>query len=716
MTAAALAGGAGSPRQAALAQAGPAAVLAAALEPGFLAEIGWDPAARVIAPPPGHKLLQDAGVGRGYARGGDLPGCAVPGCGRRVTGPGRVLCREHRRQQHLAGDMPPERFAAVAAALPATGQCQVRACPRDRTSRSGYCEAHQYRLRAARAQAAGSFDEDRWRVTASPVPVGEQVSLRGLPDLLAAEILYGLQQRTRAGLTTRMHMLRAVAEDLRRSGAASLFQAAASAGPAIREKRALLGSLSRYVRGGLGDTAAETARDVWDLSAFGSSRGRLTFTGISQPWLRQSAKRWAADDLPRRSGACPHARVQHIINAVARLSAHLRITRGDHGGRPDVLGRADVEGFLHRLAYLESERRISRDHRIRICQDLRRILDRFRALGLAGPDGPACGLGPGFVLTTGDVPAAPEPPEPCRDLPPEIARAIAVRLADLERGSCGPEIRAGIELLIDTGRRPAEICGLAWDCLTRGADGAPVLVYDNGKAARAGRRLPISQATAGVITAQQQRVRERFPHCRPASLALLPTVIGNPGGARPVSVQSLTQRHRDWISRMPALTLADGTEYDKARISPYSWRHTYAQRHADAGIAPDVLRDLMGHRSINTTLGYYRVGEDRRRDAVDKVTAMAFDRHGNRIWRDVRARLDAEHARHAISEVAVPYGRCTEPSNVAAGGGACPVRFRCAGCDHFRTDVSYLPDLTAYLDDLLRTRERLAAAIDGVDD
>jgi len=57
-----------------------------------------------------------------------------------------------------------------------------------------------------------------------------------------------------------------------------------------------------------------------------------------------------------------------------------------------------------------------------------------------------------------------------------------------------------------------------------------------------------------------------------------------------------------------------------------------------------------------------------------------------------------------------------QPSNVAAGGGACPIRFRCAGCDHFRTDVSYLPDLTAYLDDLLRSREHLTAAIDGVDD
>ena len=123
----------------------------------------------------------------------------------------------------------------------------------------------------------------------------------------------------------------------------------------------------------------------------------------------------------------------------------------------------------------------------------------------------------------------------------------------------------------------------------------------------------------------------------------------------------------------------------------------------------------MNHRNINATLRYYRIGEDRRRDAVDKVAAMQFDRHGNRIWRDVRALLDAEQARYAIGEVAVPYGRCAEPSNVAAGGGACPVRFRCAGCDHFRTDVSYLPDLTAYLDDLLRTRERLAAAIDGVD-
>jgi hypothetical protein len=110
------------------------------------------------------------------------------------------------------------------------------------------------------------------------------------------------------------------------------------------------------------------------------------------------------------------------------------------------------------------------------------------------------------------------------------------------------------------------------------------------------------------------------------------------------------------------------------------------------------------------------VGEARRREAVDKVTAMQFDRHGHRIWRDARALLESGHARYGVGETAVPYGTCTEPSNVQAGGGACPIRFRCAGCDHFRTDISHLPGLTTYLDDLLRTRERLTAAIDGVDE
>jgi hypothetical protein len=104
-----------------------------------------------------------------------------------------------------------------------------------------------------------------------------------------------------------------------------------------------------------------------------------------------------------------------------------------------------------------------------------------------------------------------------------------------------------------------------------------------------------------------------------------------------------------------------------------------------------------------------RVGEQRRRAAVDKVTAAQFDRHGNRVWREAKTLLDSERARRAVGEVVVPSGMCSEPSNVAAGGHDCPIRFRCLGCDHFSTDVSYLPDLEAYHADLLRNRERVLA-------
>ena len=219
-----------------------------------------------------------------------------------------------------------------------------------------------------------------------------------------------------------------------------------------------------------------------------------------------------------------------------------------------------------------------------------------------------------------------------------------------------------------------------------------------------------------MIVSQQERVRQRFPHGPAATLKLLPATYPNPDGTKPISRSTLEARHRDWVSTLPALRTRDGAVFDPAKIVPYAYRHSKAQRHADAGVPIDVLAELLDHRSYSVTRGYYRIGEDRRRDAADKVTTLSFDRHGNRIWRDARALLDSERARHAVGEVAVPYGTCSEPSNVQAGGGACPVRFRCAGCDHFQTNIAFLPDLQAYLQDLLRTRERLAAAIDGVDE
>ena len=142
--------------------------------------------------------------------------------------------------------------------------------------------------------------------------------------------------------------------------------------------------------------------------------------------------------------------------------------------------------------------------------------------------------------------------------------------------------------------------------------------------------MPIGEATAKVIAAQQDRVQARFPHTPPAELALLPTPRRNPHGRTPISIDMLDARHREWISALPALGTRDGIEVDKTKIVPYAYRHSYAQRHADAGVPIDVLAELLDHRSYSVTRRYYRIGEDRRRAAVDTVTALNSRTGGGR--------------------------------------------------------------------------------------
>jgi integrase len=727
-----------------------AAAVGVVIDPAFLTEAGWDPARRVLAFDPEHPLLgrpvcraadcsttapagsricgscrrrlAEHGLGeheiaslppRGRERSGRGPdACRVDGCAREWESARSGLCSAHAEQWRALPGVSLDQFLTrPAKPLPPLAFCAVSACTRQRRHPDGrYCGAHQQRLRTVRARDP-RLDETRWQATEPAIGRGGEVSLRGLPLLVVAELLVGLQQRCRINaVKTSDAVLRALCNDVRCRQVDSLTDYIPGDDRDL-EFTGLANCLIGHARRALSTPETEVTKDEWDLTVFGHN-GTVSFTGIAQTWLREAAKRWAADDLPKRR-VRPGRRtsaglaVRHHIGCLARLSESLRM-REDRGEHPALLGRADMEAFLHRLAYLESVGQISGDARIRACREVRAVLTRVRAMGLTRPGGIAAGLGEDFAIGQPDVPAEPEPGEPNRDLPPEIMQQLCAHLDDLT----SPQMRTAVELAIDTGRRPEEICALDFDCLTRDDDGLPVLIYDNHKANRPARRLPISEQTAAVVIAQQQRVRTRYPHTGVGELKLLPTDRRNPGGRRAITAFSLAFAHRSWVDRMPVLHTADDIEYDKRKIVLYAYRHSYAQRHADAGVPVEVLRELMSHRKLETTSGYYRVGETRRREAVDRVTAMQFDRHGNRIWRQAQALLDSEHARRAVGEVAVPFGVCAEPSNVKAGGGACPFRFRCAGCDHFRTDVSYLPDLHAYLDDLLRTRERLLATTD----
>jgi hypothetical protein len=96
-----------------------------------------------------------------------------------------------------------------------------------------------------------------------------------------------------------------------------------------------------------------------------------------------------------------------------------------------------------------------------------------------------------------------------------------------------------------------------------------------------------------------------------------------------------------------------------------------------------------------------------KRQAVDTLQVHAMDRQGNPMPM-------ASAAAYELRSVAVPWGNCIEPSNVKAGGAACPVRFQCSGCGSYRPDPSHLPAIEDQLRSL-RADLELARAMSAAD-
>jgi hypothetical protein len=148
--------------------------------------------------------------------------------------------------------------------------------------------------------------------------------------------------------------------------------------------------------------------------------------------------------------------------------------------------------------------------------------------------------------------------------------------------------------------------------------------------------------------------------------------------------------------------------FDRSLIYPYAFRHSYAQRHADAGVGVEILKELMDHKDLSVTQGYYTVSLKRKRQAITIMSRYVHDRTGTLIART------SSPTRYELTSVAVPFGNCIEPSNVKAGGKQCPIRFQCAGCGFYRPDPSYLPAIEEHVNALNADRET-AHAMD-VDD
>ena len=748
-----------------------------ALELEALIELGSDPARNVFAPSPEHpifgfaecavpncygpaarssglcvlcasrwRLQRSRGISleefvamprllveRGRKRQALCRVCCVPGFERPVASPVGLclLCAEAFRRSGLGSV---EEW--IAGGQPIRGRRTPRppAEPRPtvgRCERCGRLASHRGPLSCQpcrmRWRQLGKPDWEAW-CREHPVrgPVDDRVLvLASVGERLRLEFLIGVQDAAAGELQfNAWGELTRLAARLSAMGVSSVLEVDESP-IGSTGAQLLLARIQRSVQQVLFDAEAELSGDVWRLGLLrrDGGRQRLDLGGITQPWLREIYRDWAREALSFRN-------VNYLRGAfcqLKRLSDSLR-TRPDRGVDRAAVGRRDIEQFLMRLAGLESAGKIANKTHVDCVIMVRSLLRRARDRGLTAPGGGLYGLSDTFALYESDTPEKEErdpDDEVGRSLPNSVIKQLASpqALAVLSELS-DEDVADVVELLIRTGRRPAEVCHLPATCLQWDErvredgtlDRQPVLVYRPEKTPKRAKRLPVHAREALVIKRAADRARSRFPQLAGGKLPLFPRRVQNRSGTVPISCARMSHAVRQWARELPELTDSDGTPFDRDRVFAYAFRHSYAQRLADNGCSPHLLMDLMDHRNFKTTEGYCRIRQERRRQAVDLQHRWQWDAEGNELEQLIERFAESEDKRMALGSTAIPYGSCVEPSNVAALGQACPYRMRCIGCKHFRTDLTHLAALEKYLTDLLAARERILAASDELAD
>lgn len=651
-------------------------------------------------------------------------------CQRRRHSNRTGLCHAHTTMWNRRGKrlgMTFQQWCLQARALPARDACSVLECAADAKLDVALCGIHfrDWRRTQNRLPHEQRETPEQWATNESRQLQVNQFSLALATPTVREELLYALQQRDAQGQKIDPVAMRSLV-----NGVAGLEALAITAGEEVLKRITKTANTAAYTRlltriiglkfeqfRGI----RHTGKDVWECLALDleapragrrPNRASIDFTPISQPWLREAAKQWVHTFRPDHN---PLKRTLHACT----LASHALAQRPGGGRNQRELTFADMTVIFESIKNATHGEGLLYDSRYRrgLWAQFHKVIDFGRSTeSLAELPGTFHRHSSHKIGTT-EV----NEDEIGKAIPETVIAQLDNHLGLLGTDSTygrawspaatGMMFRAAYQVLRDTGRRPSEVVSLPVACL-ESSDGEYALIYDNHKNKRMRRRLPITASTAGVI---QQWQDYRSGLDLPASTQgwLFPS-WGESSGPAHLTTNRLVRAIKAWVASIPLLHSdlpgPDGTPlpFDRSLIYPYAFRHSYAQRHADAGVAVEILKELMDHKDLSVTQGYYTVSLKRKQQAIKIMSRYVHDRSGM-----PRPGSDSA-AGYGLKSVAVPFGNCIEPSNVIAGGKQCPIRFQCAGCGFYRPDPSYLPAIEEHINALKSDRET-AAAMDADD-
>jgi integrase len=303
----------------------------------------------------------------------------------------------------------------------------------------------------------------------------------------------------------------------------------------------------------------------------------VSFVAISQPWLREGAKRWARHRL-----ALNHA-FNTVIGGVLslkRFSAFLDSCQPPVSA-PSQVDRALLERYLAWLRTLPLAESTKSHTRV----FLRQFLEENRRQCWVE------NINADAVLYHDEVTSRNE------FLPRFIAEPVMAQLeSEANLAKLSPSFRHLVVVITETGLRAGDACALNFDSLVADSAGWPCLRFYCSKM-RAEQLVPLSARAVEAVRAQQGYVKQKWPS---GSRWLFPS-RWDPG--RPYSYGVLRWAFEDWQAR---IGLHDGTGRP-VRVTLHQLRHTLGTRLKISDVAATASFDMVRDQGPIRDFGFSAV-------------------------------------------------------------------------------------------------------------
>ena len=549
---------------------------------------------------------------------------------------------------------------------------------------SPFCRSHTTRwVTAGRPDAARFIEDCQLRGRA-------HIDLRDVAPQLKLELQYAIQcRRDQRSVTLPYLVAQWAVRHAAAAGISSLLDCTdlqwqvlvrpalsrPNAGGSPRRGRVFLAfarDQAEMLRDGAG-WETEYSRDVWrlarlpgltlapDQAAIRDSCLRLD--RITQPWLRELAKRWLR---LRLSSGLAVTTVYLDTQALTVFSAFLAAVAPEIQALAGI-GRPLLERYLAWLATQPGGKRL-REKRLGPLQALFRDIRRY---------------GWDDTLPATAMFFAEDFPKIDRGLPRALAEHVMAQVelpANLDRWN-SPERRLMTLIMIRGGLRLASVTTVGFDCLRHDGQAAPYLLYRNTKMKREA-AVPIDAEIEAGIKAQQARVLGRWPAGSPC---LFPRPHGNADGQRPVTGCSYRVMLHQWLA---SCDIRD-EHGQPVHLTPHQWRHTFATRLINNDVPQEIVRVLLDHASFEMTARYARISDATVRRRWEQ--AVKVNIKGERVTLDPAgplAQAQWARTRYGMATQTLPNGYCGLPVQKS-----CPHANACLTCPVFITGPEFLPEL-----------------------